>query len=326
MPDGVTRVVDVDLLALNVYLTGVDGVCAEDRARHFRAPRAHQAREANDFAALDLEVDVDQRPAPVEVAHLKYHVFAGVFRNLRRGLVNRAPDHHANDLVDGHLVDAHRVDVATVAHDRHTIRDARQLFEAVADVDDAHAVRAQLPDDAEQLVDLRFRQCRRRLVHDQHVGIERQRLGDFDHLLRGDSQVRHLGARVELEVQATQQLARLLVNLLFVKHKGQAQTRLAANEDVLGNGQVGHQVEFLMDHADAQVLGGPGVVDLDLFASDQDPARVLRVNAGEDLHQRRFSGAVLPDQRVHFAGRQLELTLRQRVHAREGLFDTFHNH
>ena len=46
--------------------------------------------------------------------------------------------------------------------------------------------RPQVADDPEQLVDLRVGQRRGRLVHDQDVGVERERPGDLDHLVLGD--------------------------------------------------------------------------------------------------------------------------------------------
>jgi len=54
-------------------------------------------------------------------------------------------------------------------------------------MDDADSLIAQLADSAKQLVDLRLGQRRGRLIHDQHLGVERERLGDLHHLLLGDS-------------------------------------------------------------------------------------------------------------------------------------------
>jgi hypothetical protein len=52
------------------------------------------------------------------------------------------PDHQLDDLADGDL--AHRVggDLLAVAQDGHPVGDHRQLVQAMADVDDPHAVLA----------------------------------------------------------------------------------------------------------------------------------------------------------------------------------------
>ncbi len=46
-------------------------------------------------------------------------------------------------------------------------------------------------------------------------------------------------------------------------------------------------------------------------------ARVFGVDAGDDLHQRRFAGAVLADQAVDFAGCEGEIHPAQRRDAAE---------
>ena len=51
---------------------------------------------------------------------------------------------------------------------------------------------------------------------------------------------------------------------------------------------------------------------------------ILVIDAGQNLHQRRFSGAVFADQRMDLAGAQLELCVIQRTHAWKTLVDSFH--
>ena len=121
--------------------------------------------------------------------------------DLGRGLEDRPADHHRDDLLDLGVGGPDGIDVAAVAHDRDAVGDLLQLLQAVGDVDDAHALTAQLASDAEELVDLRIGQRGRRLVHDQDGGVERERLGDLDHLLLGDGQCRGPLAGIEAETQ-----------------------------------------------------------------------------------------------------------------------------
>ena len=114
--------------------------------------------------------------------------------------------------------------------------------------------RLQPADDREELVDLGVVQRRGRLVHDQDARAVGQRLGDLDHLLARDGQPRHFRARVELQVHRREDLGGVGVELAVVEQHAAELLRLAADEDVLRRRQVGHQVQFLMDDADAELL------------------------------------------------------------------------
>ena len=99
-----------------------------------------------------------------------------------------------------------------------------------------------------------------RLVHDQQLGVERQRLGDLDHLLLRDAQSGHRPLRIERQMQLVQERLRPAAHLLPVDQlQGAVAEGLAADPHVLGDAQLRHQVELLVDDADAEVLGGSGV-------------------------------------------------------------------
>ena len=82
---------------------------------------------------------------------------------------------------------------------------------------------------------------------------------------------------------------------------------LAAEHDVLGHGEVGEQVDLLVDGADAGLLRLAGTRERDLPARHQDLTGVDRVDPGQRLDQGRLAGAVLPHQRVHLAGEEPEV-------------------
>ena len=94
----------------------------------------------------------------------------------------------------------------------------------------------------------------------------------------------------------------LAVELGLVEPEAGALARLAPDEDVLGHRQVRHQVEFLMDHADAQVERGAWVGDLDFLPLVEDAPGVFVIDPCQHLHQGGFARAVLADQGVNFAG------------------------
>lgn len=73
---------------------------------------------------------------------------------------------------------------------------------------------------------------------------------------------------------------------------------LAAENDVLQDGEVVGQHEVLVHHADAAGDGVGRAVEGDLGAVDGDGALVRLLHAVQDLHQGRLAGTVLADEGV----------------------------
>src|SRR5690606_37531046 len=88
-----------------------------------------------------------------------------------------------------------------------------------------------------------------RLVHDEDGGIERQRLGDLDHLALGDRKVQDLRGRVDLYAKPVEAALRVFLQLAAVNEE--TAFGLARKIDVFGNTQVRNEVQFLMDDGDA---------------------------------------------------------------------------
>ena len=124
-------------------------------------------------------------------------------------------------------------------------------------------------------------------------------------------------------MQRIQKLLRHLILLGLIQE--QALAGLPANEDVLCDGQVLHQVQLLVHDADAPVLGILGTVDFDLLTEILDDAIVLGVDAGQNFHQRGFARAVFADQSQNFARPDFQLRVIQCVNAREILLDAVHS-
>ena len=172
---------------------------------------------------------------------------------------------------------------------------------------------AQLADDREQVLRLARRQRRRRLVHDDDARVQRQRLGDLDHLhLPGRQRARPACAAAG-EPHALQQRAR--VRVLIAARPSGAQSRraraLVAEEDVRRDVEVRREHQLLVDQRDAEPLrvahAGEASTALPV---DQDLALVGLLRAAEDLHQRALAGAVLPHQRQHLARAESSETSR----------------
>ena len=89
---------------------------------------------------------------------------------------------------------------------------------------------------------------------------------------------------MDVDLQSGEKLGRPPAKRAMID-KPDASQRLAADPDVLGDRHRRHQIQFLVDHRRAP--------------AKDDAAGVRPVEAGDDLHQRRFAGAVFPHERVH---------------------------
>jgi hypothetical protein len=74
-----------------------------------------------------------------------------------------------------------------------------------------------------------------------------------------------------------------------------------------------------MNDADAHRLRIAWARELDGLAVIENLARIARIDARENFHQRRLAGAVLAHQRVDFARHEFELDLVQRPYTRKAL-------
>ena len=202
------------------------------------------------------------------------------------------------------------------------IGESDDFVQAVRRVDDRNARLRELPHDLEQGLAFRGRERGRRLVHDQNPRVQRQRLGDFDQLLFADPELGDATLRVNLDAEPLQERARGLDDAPVVD-EGAEDQRLAAKEDVLGRGQFGNQVQFLVDDRDAGALGVLNAREANRRALDPDLAVIVDVHAGEDLHQGRFARAVLTHEGVDFAAPQVEVDVAQSCYAGEGFGDAF---
>ena len=162
-----------------------------------------------------------------------------------------------------------------------------------------------------------FVQAGRRLVEDQQLDVLAQRLGDLDQLLLAHAQVGDQGVRGLLQADFPQQFARLALRVFPVDdaHAG----RFVAEEDILGDRQLGHQRQFLVDDDDADFLAVLDAAEVPRLAQVIDVARIaaMAVDATEHFHQGRFAGAVFADDGVDLAAAYPQVDIVERNDARE---------
>ena len=305
---------------------------AEHAHRQLGAPGAHQAGDADDLTGAHVQRGpVDHQAVLGGVPHRPVldpqHLLAGgdVAGRVEGGQV--APDHAADDPVLGRAAVGHveRLDGAAVADDGGRVGDRRDLTELVRDHDAGDALVAEAAHQVQQVrrVDVVERRCG--LVEDQQPHLLGQRLGDLHQLLLADAQLDDRGDRVLVQPDRPQQRRGLGVGAVPVDEPAAAPA-LVAEEDVLGDRQVRHQREFLVDDDDAARFAVLDAPEADRLAVQDDLAVVAarRVDPGQHLHQGGLPGAVLAADRVDLAAPYGERDVLQRGDPGEGLRDATH--
>ena len=230
-----------------------------------------------------------------------------------------ASDHRVGELGRGGRGGFESRDDFAAPHHRDAIRQAHDLAQLVRDEDDRLVLRFQHPQHGEQLVRFGRREHRGRLVEHQDFGAAHERLQDFDALLQPDREFAHDRVGIDLERVFLGQMREL--HAYRRRAAGEQRAALGAEHDVFEHAERRHQHEMLMHHADAvadRLLRG---ADANGFAVDADLAGVRLVEAVEDRHQRRFSGAVLADDAVNDPALDDEIDVLVGAHGAETLVD-----
>jgi hypothetical protein len=101
---------------------------------------------------------------------------------------------------------------------------------------------------------------------------------------------------------------------------------LVPEEDVLGDGELRDDCQFLVHDDDALCLALCERSELHVpsIECDRPLERAVRMHAAEDLHERRLPRAVLAADRMDLTASHLERNVIQRRHAAESLGDARH--
>ena len=315
--------VDLDRLAAQGYRPRAYGVGTDQGPGHLGAPGSHESGKAEDLTLVQLEAHILEQALGRQPVH-RQEDLPVVTQVFRPGVVGDLPAHHQrDDLPHGRGRRLAGVDVAAVPDHGDPVRDGLQLVNPVGDVDDAGLGGPEAPDQVVQHRDLGVVQRRGRLVHDEDLGVMGQGLGDLDGLLLRDRQRAHQCSGVQRQLQPVDEFPSCPVERTVVGEDSPA-PGFPTDVDVLGDGQVGHQVELLVDDADAALLGLLGVDGDEFLAVEHESAGVRGVDPGQQLHQRRLSGAVLPHECEDLAVPQGQVHVGEGPDAGEGLADSVH--
>jgi len=124
-----------------------------------------------------------------------------------------------------------------------------------------------------------------------------------------------MAARIDRQAVAFGYLLDALCELTEVRLAGQGEG------DVFDHGQGFEQREVLEHHADAEFARVGRTLDSDILAFPLHLARTGPGDTVDDLHQRRFAGAVLAQHGMDLAGRDFEIDAVVGDHGRVDLAD-----
>jgi hypothetical protein len=214
--------------------------------------------------------------------------------------------------------------VSTVVPDGNPVGYLRDLVELVGDQDRGDALRLEAQQKLQQGFAVRLAEARGRLIEDQQLDLLGERLGDLHELLLADTEMGDEGVGALIEAHHRHQLTRPGGNPAPVDDPEAG--RLVAEEDVLGDRQIGDQGQFLVDDDDSEALAVGDVPELAGPALIGDAARVgsVGIDAAQNLHQRRFPGTVLANEGEDLGGLDGEVDVVEGLHAGEGLGDPPH--
>ena len=235
-------------------------------------------------------------------------------------LVQLAANHHFDQAIFVDIADRVFADPFAIAQYGDPVADLEDFLQPMRDVDDAATIGTQLFNHPEQGAGFGIGQGIGGLVHDDDVRLERQRLGDFHHLLGADAEITDPGLGRLTDLQPIQQYLGVGVEPGPVDF-AEGIDRLATEKNVLGNGQLVQQVQFLMNDADTGLLRVARTLETAGLATITDLAGIRLIDTGQYLHHGGFTGAILAHQRHHLARIHVEPGLIQRLDAGKGLVD-----
>src|SRR5690242_7935823 len=315
-PDGVGGGADARRAAVEEHLAGIGGRETEDGLRQLGAAGSDQAGEAEDLAPAHGKRDIADsafragEPARFEDDLADGHIALG------EDGVDVAAYHETDQAGAIDLAQFARGDLPAVAQDGDPIGDGGDFLQAVRNIDDADAGRAQRANHAEETLDLALGERRGRLIQDQDLRLRADGFGDLDDLLLGHAERAHHAIGGDICAGALEQLRcepapRAPIDL------PPSAAALQSEADVLGNREIRKERRLLINRRDPQRASETGRVVRDRAAVYDQGCRVRLHSAGDDFDQRRFARAVFADQRVDLAGTQLERDLFQRLHSGE---------
>ena len=228
--------------------------------------------------------------------------------------------HHVRELLGVRVRSGYVADVLALAQNGHPVGDFHHLVELVGDDDHGLAVGLHVTHDVKETVRLLGGQDGGGLVQYENVRTAVEDFDDLHRLLFRDGHIiDFLGGVNDKAV--------FFADLLDLGGGGfQVQPLLTvqAQDDIFSRSEHIHQLEVLMDHADAAVKGIFGGGDGDALAVYQNFTLVGEIDAGQHVHEGGFAAAVFAQQRQDLTALDVQRDMVVCHDLAEALGDVFH--
>ena len=280
---------------------GLGGLQTRNGLQKLFLTAAGNTGNAQNLPGIGGEGHIVQLEGTLHVLHgqMLYHnaglgIHGGRTVNVQR---HRTSNHHIGHLLGVGFPCEHIAHELAVAQDGHPIGQVLHLVHLVGDDDDGLAVVAHIAQDLEELFRLLGGQHSSGLVQNQNIRPAIEDLHDLHRLLLGNGHIVDLLVGVHVEAVGIANLLHFGSDLIHIQPSG----LLQAQDDILRSGEHIHQLEVLMNHANAIGKGILGGTDQRLLAIDENPALIGKIDAGEHIHERCLAAAVFPQQSQNFA-------------------------
>ena len=327
MLHGIQRLVDFHLFAVHKHLAAGLLIGAEYGADAFAAAGTQQTGETVDLTLVDVEVkglDALRAAEALCLQHRRAQIHQCRIAVILDGghVVQLFTQHLGNQLHPGQILNDILANQLTVPQNRNAVADLVNLIQEVGNKDDAHALCLQVPHQLKQLFHFLLVQRGGGLVQNQDLTVHIHCPGNGHHLLHGNGAAAQLLGGYCRNIQGFQELSGPFVHLLPV---GQGAPG-SAYIHILRHRQIGAEGNFLINRADARVLGILRRADRNrsFVALDKDLTAVLFIDAGKHFDQGGFAGAVFAHQRVDLALSQSKIHILQSLNAGEVFANAAH--
>ena len=194
--------------------------------------------------------------------------------------------------------------------------------------EDEARTRFQAPDSVEEDLYVLTFEHRGRLVEkdgQRRIGalLERQSLGEFDHLARGETKFACSQGRVDVEPDPGEPIRAASIIRRRRDHAEPRERPLIGEMEIVRDRHIEQQRLLLKHHRDAIAIGLRRVAQRDRRSVDGNHTRIGLHAAGEDAHQRGLAGAVLADEPHDLMRANENRSVAQRLDRTEALADAF---
>ena len=203
--------------------------------------------------------------------------------------VDRPADHHGSHFGGTGGLHIDHPDQLSATDDRTAVSDRLDLIELVRYENDRLAFSYQITHDLHQILDLLGSEDGRRFVEYENLGITIEHFQDLNPLLHSHRDILDDHIRINIQPVLLGEGLDLLGCTLAVEEE----LSFLSKNDIFRNSEVVNQLEVLVHHADAQIIGIVGAMDMNFLSPNQYFSLVCMVQTKEDAHQGGLSCPVL---------------------------------